>query len=147
MADAKALACDARGLTVELPDDWIHAEPPKCMAKGPDEVVLVEIHPTGEERAPRSLEMVSGVTAAVLKMTLKYQELGQRTAIPLTNSRAIQRTFVDSAGRHVVQLLIEKDGQFWQLLLQSPMTVWNERRESLLKILHSVEVRPRPQTQ
>jgi hypothetical protein len=37
-------------------------------------------------------------------------------------------------------MVIEKDGRFWQLLLQTPMQNWNANKEQLLKVLHSARV-------
>jgi hypothetical protein len=136
---SKPLTCSARGVTLSVPTNWT-VESTGCHFKGPGDIHIVEISP-GAASANRGINLVSVVSAAVLKATLKYEEYGERSNIALPNAKGLQRTFKDTAGRNVVQLVIEKDGRFWQLLLQTPMKEWNEQKEQLLKSLHSAEIR------
>jgi hypothetical protein len=135
---SKDLSCSARGLTLSVPEDWT-VNDTRCLFSGPGNVYLAEIDPS-RETAGRNINFVSDVATALLKAGLRYEEYGQRIEVRLSNSRGLQRTFKDSAGRNVVQLVVERDRQFWQLLLQTPMEVWSERKEQLLEVLHSVKV-------
>ncbi len=135
---SKDLSCSSRGFTLSVPDDWAINDA-RCLFSAPGNVYIAEINPS-KEAAGRDINFVSDVATAVLKAGLRYEEYGQRVEVRLPNSRGLQRTFKDSAGRNVVQLIVERDGKFWQLLLQTPMEVWNERKDHLLEVLHSVKV-------
>lgn len=135
---SKDLSCSTRALTLSTPEDWTVNED-RCLFSGPGNVYVAEINPS-KETAGRNINFVSDVATAILKGGLRYEEYGQRVEVRLPNSHGLQRTFKDSAGRNVVQLIVERDRQFWQLLLQTPMEVWNERKDQLLEVLHSVKV-------
>lgn len=135
---SKDLSCSARGFTLSVPEDWT-VNDARCLFSGPGNVYVAEINPS-KEAAGRNINFVSDVATAVLKAGLRYEEYEQRVEIRLPNSHGLQRKFKDSAGRNVVQLIVERDGKFWQLLLQTPMEVWNERKDQLLEVLHSVKV-------
>jgi hypothetical protein len=138
MPASKTLTCSDRGITLNLAEGWTVANS-GCHFKGPNDTHFVEINPS-KESAGRSIELVSSLSNIVLKAGLGYVETGARTRITLPNSVGIQRTYKDLADRHVVQLVIEKDGRFWQLLLQTPMQNWNTNKEQLLKVLHSAKI-------
>lgn len=135
---SKDLSCSTRGFTLSVPEDW-SVNDSRCLFSGPGNVYVAEINPS-KESAGRDINFVSDVAVAVLKAGLRYEEYGQRVEVRLPNSRGLQRTFKDSAGRNVVQLVVERDRRFWQLLLQTPMDVWSERKDRLLEVLHSVKV-------
>lgn len=138
---AKVIAHAPRGFTLEVPDDW-EQRPSNFLVAGPDDIYLTEIRPTGNTTSvsARTPEMVSAVATMVLKMQLRYQELGERVVLDLPQGRVIQRRFVDAAGRQVMQWVIGRDGHFWQFLVQAPPSAWDKHRDTMMKVLHSVKL-------
>jgi hypothetical protein len=138
MPASKTLTCNERGITLNLAEGWTVTNS-GCHFKGPNDTHFVEIN-SSKESAGRSIELVNSASNIVLKAGLGYVETGARTRITLPNSVGIQQTYKDLADRHIVQLVIENDGRFWQLLLQTPMQNWNTNKEQLMKVLHSARV-------
>jgi hypothetical protein len=138
ISTSKSLTCSARGVTISAPDGWSVSDS-GCHFKGPDDVHLVEINPSAESSG-RTLGLVSAISGTVLKVALNYEEYGTQRQIKTPNFSGIQRTYKDQAGRNIVQLVIEKDGRFWQLMMQTPMKNWNENKDKLLRVLYSTRL-------
>ena len=138
-AFAKRLGNVEKGYSFEVPDDWkiTNAD---FLIKAPDGTVLTEI--AYPKNGTPTLELASGVATGTVKALLRLTEEGGQTAASGKAWRGLQRFFIDTAGRRVVQLVCETPNGISLFYLQVPMDQWKVKESELLTVIRSVEFAP-----